>query len=366
MSVPQDPNNDSIRHHLIPQVYMKAWGDNTSSKLRKSLKIIDCTDKNNLIVKDDSTINVGVIDFYNSLKAGMPKLKQAVTDEMFEGLNSYSIVVEDEHVTHTQRMNELFGIFDEWIIKYKDHIINSDEKTALKTTIQNQINNTIETYFARGIENKWHHFRENIKKVVATESHVPIFQKDLLLEMVVLTEHRSSKGNIVFEGMMKRIFSILEFDKIALPEDERYMEGIESAEDELKHRLRQNNIEKHMYKDADSLIQKMLDTLNDKQVRLHFIKGNSQYQQLFVTSDNPVINTEESIFMPITPYILCEIQKKVIVSRDSERYKIQEIIENKVNESNAVIVNSAKEFAILPFNHYESKPLNYKNLLSQS
>jgi len=106
--------------------------------------------------------------------------------------------------------------------------------------------------------------------------------------------------------------------------------------------------------------------LNDKQVRLHFIKDNSQYQQLFVTSDNPVINTEESIFMPITPYILCEIQKKVVVSGDTEQYKIHEIVEDKVNEFNTVMVNAAKEFAILPFNHYETKPSNYKSLVSNS
>lgn len=322
-------------HHLIPQTYLKAWGNASGTLKIKWIKTGKCENRN--------TDSVAGVNHYHSIVAGMPFCTKADTDSFFSSLSRYCVTYDGHSLTDTLEMNKYYGVFNDWSIKRIDgtEVI----KKSLKSEIDKIKIQDIEENWSSKYENKWNNIRCVIEqKVLSTPNSVPRFYFGYLMKFFTALDWRSMVSNKEFADTCNLICNnILQLDKIEIPKDERELPMFETATEYMKHCLLLSYYRQFLndtgviYKCAKEYM---------KRTSFHFLVSSSEKD--FITSDNPAFvemrkQGDKIGVLPITPRILMTIGRNTPCD---ENYFVTKIGTAKVREYNEMIKNNASQFIV--------------------
>jgi hypothetical protein len=130
------PDNQAKYHHLVPQIYMKAWCHNTSS-----LYVIRKSNLN--IAKERNKENI----------AGMVCCIQDDCDTIFATTKDYIIKFDGNTIINTTDMNRAYAYFNEWEVFHLNG--NPARKPHLKQQIDRVRIRDIEALWNKKYEDDW-------------------------------------------------------------------------------------------------------------------------------------------------------------------------------------------------------------------
>ena len=327
---------------MIPQTYFTPWQKN-----KGTLKIQEKPTGN---IKEKNKSNVSGINYYHSIIAGMPICTQDDSDYLFASLSGLIVTYNDEIITNTQRMGEVFYDFSKWIITQQDNSpVPKSKRNFIFDTIQQCKINEIEDLWSTKYETKWNVKRELIEqklKGISMDCTIDAFQKGFLTKFLVSLDWRSITKNDIFKEVFDDINSIIHFDKIVIPKNEQELPLFKTAYDYMEHCI---------------LLKLFRDYLHDKGLMYEYAKTCIEQLSLcfliapdgitFHTSDNPSFQIQvkerdcEGIIgvFPVSPKI-CIVQNR---SKDNDKYQVRILSSKEVEKYNDYIDQNASEIIVL-------------------
>ena len=325
-------------HHLIPQTYMSAW-----SRGNGTLKVEFKNDPGVIVERNKEKI-AGITDFH-SIKAGMPICAQADADLIFAAVLPYTVTYEGKVIHDTLELNKVFYDFDKW------EITRADGTPVSKKWILHEI----EQVKIKDIEAKWSTKYENAwsaqvavledKILNATTDSIPAFDREYIMKFFTALDWRGFTSNAQFESTLSWLcHDILELGDIDIPEENRILPSLTTAEEEMRHNLLLQYYRQYL-NDIGVIYQAAMANL--KHTSFHFLVADGP--TTFITSDSPAFvykRPDDTLIglLPITPRILM-VQGK---NTDNDGfYYITHITDEAVQRYNKIIYDNAKEFAII-------------------
>ncbi len=331
-------------HHLIPQTYMKAWCYSNQSVYISYIENLSESETKNIE-------NLGGVQNYHTLKAGMQGLQKSDTDKIFEVTKDYNIKYDGKVITDTLELNNIYGLFDDWEVSYLNG--NPASKKKLKHAIDTATIKEIETLWSKVYENGWNELYKKINSQIlgSHKRKVQEFDKEYLMEFSVALNWRSFNSNDIFSDAYENMAHPLK--SILIPPKERIFPFLETAYDEIYHCI---------------LLKKYREFLNEKGMiyenALIYIKYMSFHfyvadgNTTFITSDNPSFSFKrdeddlKAAMLPISPKIL------MIIGRNSTKetnYYISRVSDEVVKKYNKIILEHARKYIIIDdpnINHF--------------
>lgn len=332
------PNQTQAKyHHLIPQTYMSPWA-NASGTLK-----VEFINNSGVIVERNKEKIAGVTDFH-SIKAGMPLCTQTDTNLIFDCLKPYNIEYDGNAITNTLDMNRYFYDFNNWVITRQDG--SPVSKKNLRRKIEKVKIKDIEANWSEKYENKWSKQVSIIEHNIlsATSDSVPEFDRDYIMKFFTALDWRGFNSNDQFEKLLTWLCNnIIPLGELTIPEDERMLPLLKTAEDEMRHNVLLQYYRQYL-NDTGVIFQNALENL--KHTSFHFLISDGP--TLFITSDTPAFIHErtDGSFMgllPITPKILLAQGKN---TAKESHYYVSHITDEVVQRYNAIIRDKAEEFVI--------------------
>lgn len=330
-------NSQPKYHHLIPQTYMSAWEHGNGTLYVKLL------DDDKVIERNKERISG--INHYHSIFAGMPICTKEDADILFSPVSKYNIKYKDKIVSDSLELNQIFHDFDKWEITRDDGTLVSKRK--VKNEIKRLKVNDIEVMWSKQFENRWNDTRNIIENVILTAKtdSVPSFKKEFLMRFYTALNWRSIKSNFIFDDAIKKLCDeIMLLNEIDIPVDERYIDILDNATDEIRHCMLLKFY--RLYLNNDGMIYKNA-MANLKYTSFHFFIADEE--GTFITSDNPsfIYKRKDGRMMgllPITRRILmCQGKEE----EDDGNYYITKLTNKEVIRYNRIIEDNANQFIII-------------------
>lgn len=316
-------------HHLISQTYLKAW-----CYSNKSIYVISKHNERDYQSRNIEN-NFGITQFH-TIKAGMPICEENDLIKIYECLKEYNIFCKEKHLKNYREYNDLYSLFDKWIIQKDGQKISSKEKNILKNKIDNVKILDIENMWEQKYESKWNSIRDKIEENILYNdlTEVDEFDKDIIMKSIVAFNWRGFSSDEHFNEISKWICNIAGLQNISIPVESRQKEFLSTAEEEMRHYL---------------LLRKYREFLRDKGIIYDMANNYSKYFNIkfyvatesarFITSDNPSficdnIHGQKTHVFPISPQIVIAIGK---IDESKGKYLIERIGCNEVNQINKLI-----------------------------
>ncbi len=235
-------------------------------------------------------------------------------------------------------MNQKFYDFDTWTIR------RSDGSLARKKTIEREIEKIkikdIESNWSIKYENEWNKVVCDLKSAIfsAKVKSIAAIHKDYLMRFFVALDWRSIQSNDEFQKAFRPFADAL-LDEIEIPEEERILQCLRTAADEMKHNLLLKYYRKYL--DDDGVIYThAIESL--KHTNFHFLIADGT--TYFITSNNPsfVFVREDSLkegLMPVMPRILMTQGR---CTEDADKYFITHISDEAVSRYNVVLDHNTR------------------------
>lgn len=324
-------------HHLVPQTYMSAWARGNGT-----LKV-EFLDEPGIICERNKEKIAGITDFH-SITAGMPICTQSDTDKIFACLQPYCVEYEGSKISDTLQMNKVYFDFDNWVITRPDGSLVG--KKQIRSEIGKVKIKDIEANWAEKYENKWAAEVAKIEDCILNcpTDHVAEFDREYLMRFLVALDWRGFSSNAQFEAALKWLCNnIIPINTVHIPEGERVLHNLQTAEEEMRHYLLLSYYRKYL-DDSGVIYQQAIAYL--AHTSFHFLVADGTKR--FITSDSPsfVHNLGRQGLvglMPITPRIL------MVQGKNSDQdgyYYISHLSDEKVAEYNEAIRKNAVEFII--------------------
>lgn len=403
MSKKGQKKKEPHRHHLISQVYMRGWGfgkgNNTlfiqeRKDMEGSFHPPKMRKMENLTVKKD---------YY-----ARPPDSQACTDnerkDFFKPLGNYVVRYEGRILESDIELAACFPYIDKWGISDSNgNIVNNakiKEEIYLK---QQEIRQFIENGWNTQYETKWHQARLELKNQIldSKESSIIAFEKDYLMRFLLSFDWRSSKSNSLYTDHKRRAInekkSILFDENLSVSlrlqiyaEDclKTSQEASKRGDDYFSSFFKDLSQEYYGQSESDdeekklNLLKEILDSLTSDDVvekpPLHafadFLNNKGMLWETykkhmnmltfsfyvatgtehFISSDNPAFLSEATMpgnsffiyYFPICPEIM--LKSQVATSENLNKYSIERIEDEKVQEFNELIKANCDKFIILP------------------
>ena len=333
------PNSTQAKyHHLIPQTYMAAWSRRNGT-LRVEFK------NNPGVIEERNKEHLAGITDFHSIKAGMPICTQADTDLIFASVLPYTVSYDGEAIQDTLKLNRLFYDFNNW------RITRSDGTSVSKKKIRHEIEQVkikdIEANWSEKYENTWSTHVSIIEEKIlnASVDSIPAFDREYIMKFFTALDWRGFTSNAQFERTLSWLcHDIMKLGDIDIPEEDRILPSLKTAEDEMRHNLLLQYYRQYL-NDTGVIYQAALANL--KHTSFHFLVSDGP--TMFITSDTPAFiykRPDNALvgFLPITPQILMVQGKNT--DNDSSYY-ITHITDEAVQNYNKVIRENAEEFVII-------------------
>lgn len=333
------PNSTQAKyHHLIPQTYMAAWSRRNGT-LRVEFK------NNPGVIEERNKEHLAGITDFHSIKAGMPICTQADTDLIFASVLPYTVSYDGEAIQDTLKLNRLFYDFNNW------RITRSDGTSVSKKKIRHEIEQVkikdIEANWSEKYENAWSTHVSIIEEKIlnASTDSIPAFDREFIMKFFTALDWRGFTSNPQFESTLSLLcHDIMKLGDIDIPEEDRILPSLKTAEDEMRHNLLLQYYRQYL-NDTGVIYQTALANL--KHTSFHFLVSDGP--TMFITSDTPAFiykRPDNALvgLLPITPQILI-VQGKNTDNDNS--YYITHITDEAVQNYNKVIRENAKEFVII-------------------
>lgn len=333
------PNSTQAKyHHLIPQTYMAAWSRGNGT-LRVEFK------NNPGVIEERNKERLAGITDFHSIKAGMPICTQADTDLIFASVLPYTVSYDGEVIQDTLKLNRLFYDFDSWGITRPDG--TSVSKKKIRHEIEQVKIKDIEANWSEKYENAWSTHVSIIKEKIlnASTDSIPAFDREYIMKFFTALDWRGFTSNAQFESTLLWLcHDIMELGDIEIPEEDRILPSLKTAEDEMRHNLLLQYYRQYL-NDTGVIYQAALANL--KHTSFHFLVSDGP--TMFITSDTPAFiykRPDNALvgLLPITPQILMVQGKNT--DNDSSYY-ITHITDEAVQNYNKVIRENAEEFVII-------------------
>ena len=202
-------------HHRIPQVYLKAWGEN--------VWVYDKSRKNS---KPRNIESILYTKFYHSIMPGDLFTLPTSLDMFFSSLDSYKVSIIDENgnekmLDNKKLLNSYWLEKDKWIIKdVTGNLLPKAQKNQLLTFISQKKDNRIEEAWSKEYEGIW---EETINTINQT----------------ILKIHYYKNGTMKYEDAQKlmKFFTMFRWRSIQGPEQlsETFDKIIDLVPDEIKN-----------------------------------------------------------------------------------------------------------------------------------
>lgn len=324
-------------HHLVPRTYMSAWAHGNGT-----LKV-EFLNNPGIICERNKDKIAGITNFH-SITAGMPICTQADTDKIFACLQQYCVEHEGSKISDTLQMNKVYFDFDNWVITRADGSLVG--KKQIRSEIGKVKIKDIEANWAEKYENKWASEVAKIENCILNcpNDHIAEFDREYLMKFFIALDWRGFSSNAQFEATLKWLCNdIIPMNEVDIPEEERILPGLQTAEEEMRHYLLLSYYRKYL-NDSGIIYQQAMACL--ARTSFHFLVADGTKH--FITSDSPSfvhkLEGQELVgLMPITPRIL------MAQGRNSDQdgyYYISHLGDEKVAEYNAAIRENAVEFII--------------------
>lgn len=333
------PNSTQAKyHHLIPQTYMAAWSRGNGT-LRVEFK------NNPGVIEERNKERLAGITDFHSIKAGMPICTQADTDLIFASVLPYTVSYDGEVIQDTLKLNRLFYDFDSWGITRPDG--TSVSKKKIRHEIEQVKIKDIEANWSEKYENAWSTHVSIIEEKIlnASTDSIPAFDREYIMKFFTALDWRGFTSNAQFESTLLWLcHDIMELGDIEIPEEDRILPSLKTAEDEMRHNLLLQYYRQYL-NDTGVIYQAALANL--KHTSFHFLVSDGP--TMFITSDTPAFiykRPDNALvgLLPITPQILMVQGKNT--DNDSSYY-ITHITDEAVQNYNKVIRENAEEFVII-------------------
>jgi hypothetical protein len=324
-------------HHLIPQTYMATWAHGNGTLYIKYLDD-EC-------IVERNKENIAGINHYHSIGAGMVICTKEDADILFAPVSQYNVKYEGNIISDTLELNRIYYDFDNWKITRTDGSLVGKKK--IKAEVDNIKIRDIEKNWSEKYENKWNLVRKQIEINVFLAKHdsVPAFEREYLMKFYTALDWRSIKSNFQFDDAVKLLCrDVMQLDEIDIPENERFLNVLGNAADEMRHCLLLKYYRSFL---SDTGVISTNAEANFKYTSFHFLVADGT--ETFITSDNPAFTytREDGKLMgilPITPRILM-CQGKM--TEEDDKYYITHITEDAVRKYNCAIRENANEFIIM-------------------
>ncbi|MEK5333267.1 DUF4238 domain-containing protein [Lysinibacillus sp. FSL W8-0992] len=134
-------SNNSKYHHLIPRTYMRSW-----KHFQNSIYIIYKKDLKT--IKEKNIDNIGGINHYHSIIAGMINVNAEQCNIIFEPLKDFTIMYDEYKIETNDELNHYFYEYDKWNIYYPNG-------KKISKALKNEIFQKIKSNRIKDIENTW-------------------------------------------------------------------------------------------------------------------------------------------------------------------------------------------------------------------
>lgn len=179
----------------------------------------------------------------------------------------------------------------------------------------------------------------------ATTDSIPAFDREYIMKFFTALDWRGFTSNAQFESTLSWLcHDIMELGDIDIPEENRILPSLTTAEEEMRHNLLLQYYRQYL-NDIGVIYQAAMANL--KHTSFHFLVADGP--TTFITSDSPAFvykRPDDTLIglLPITPRILM-VQGK---NTDNDGfYYITHITDEAVQRYNKIIYDNAKEFAII-------------------
>lgn len=218
-------------HHLIPQTYMAAWSSGNGT-LRIEFK------NNPGVIEERNKEHIAGIKDFHSIKAGMPICTQADADLIFASISPYTVSYDGEIIRDTLKLNRLYYDFDKWKITRPDGTLVSKKK--VRDEIEQVKIRDIEVNWSEKYENAWStHVSIIEKKILNTSANsIPAFDCEYIMKFFTALDWRGFISNAQFESTLSWLcHDIMKLGDIDIPEKNRILPSLKTAEEEMRHDL---------------------------------------------------------------------------------------------------------------------------------
>lgn len=238
-----------------------------------------------------------------------------------------------------------FYDFDNWKITRPDG--TSVSKKKIRHEIEQVKIKDIEANWSEKYENTWSTHVSIIEEKIlnASVDSIPAFDREYIMKFFTALDWRGFTSNAQFERTLSWLcHDIMKLGDIDIPEEDRILPSLKTAEDEMRHNLLLQYYRQYL-NDTGVIYQAALANL--KHTSFHFLVSDGP--TMFITSDTPAFiykRPDNALvgFLPITPQILMVQGKNT--DNDSSYY-ITHITDEAVQNYNKVIRENAEEFVII-------------------
>lgn len=172
----------------------------------------------------------------------------------------------------------------------------------------------------------------------AKASKIDEFLKGLIMKFVIAFNWRGFYGNQEFKDVYKYVISGLDFDKILIPNNERYKPFLETIEEENEHLMVLKNYREFL-RDKGIIYETTKNYIRLMNIKFYISTGDNK----FITSDNPsfVCKNIDGLLvhiMPISPKITIAIG---LNSSKENEYLIEILSDKEISKINKIILDNS-------------------------
>lgn len=345
----------SVRHHLVPNTYLKGWATNGTSVvyIEKEEKNIDFTSKD----YGRNTENLGRIKHFYSRRAGALFRNKEDCDKYFEPIKkySYTVKIEGKVVKDTIVLNDNFYAFNErWDIYDKNNIlISKKRKDSLRKEILAIHNSSLEKGWSVLLEDGWPTVRQQISSAVNKETKkdiIPAVKRRELINFMVSMDWRTmpAPDSLLTEyDKLVQMMGIQDFLENRIDEEDKMYPFINTYSEEQLHNYLLMQYD-NFFKNAGPIFNQADYMYNNMVIEL-LISPNG-YE--FITSDKPVCmytnkqGDTEYIF-PIAPNLACAVRRGGSFKDIVNYYALTRLDKDQLYEYNEAIKNNCNKGYIL-------------------
>lgn len=346
---------------------MKEWKPSTASSSSERIYVVK---KGKKIVQGVKTSDIGGINHYHSIRAGMANATKEDCDQFFLPLKKYRIEINGEVVKDKLEWNKHFYHFfkckgeSPWIISKtvpnengKGHQwvdIGNSQKRRVHSEILKILVRKIEEDWSKQYENSWRNIVQvilkQINKAPLALNKVPAVKRKELITFAVSILWRTLPYPKELVMTLKGIEKAISFD-FPIPKKQRMYPFLDSTKKELYHSYMLNQFRDFLKKKDDKgIIGKKADLYCEK-YGVSFKITTSE--KPFITTDNAIVENHLNLVFPITPLLLAVIEEVP----NQSLYTIEHLTTNKVDFYNQLLFQNANDFCIVNSKDLSSYPM---------
>ncbi|MFJ7890399.1 DUF4238 domain-containing protein [Lysinibacillus xylanilyticus] len=349
-----NPNwvTSSVRHHLVPNTYLKGWAVNGSTVyfIEKDEKDIDFTSKD----YGRNTERLGRINHFYSRRAGALFRDKNDCDMYFEPIkkHSYRVKIDGIEINDTIELNDKFYLFDNWeIINGTNNLITKELKDSLKKEILAIHNSSLEEGWSRLVENDWPSVRNDLLSAVSKETGdimTAVRKKDLVKFMVSMDWRTipAPEPLLSLYNSFVQVLGIKDLLDSTIDEEDKMYPFIDTFNEEMLHNFLLKQFDK-FFNEKGPIFLAAEKIYNEMVIELLVPPSGSE----FITSDNPIFMYKDKdgkaeYMLPISPNLACAVRNAGEVE-DIKNYYLTKLDKDQVYEYNETIKNNCNKWYIL-------------------